>query len=122
MRGHEVRAAEIGERIKQARLEQGGMKQRELADLLGVSERSVIAYESGEVIPYRFMRDLERALGKPSSWILHGDNTPVDTVSELREEMSELTGLVRNLIEKLEEATGGDVHVHDGSGDGQVLK
>ena len=67
-------ALEVAKRVQKARREAEGMTQRELADLLGVTERSVAAYESGEVIPYRFMRDLERYLGKPVGWFLHGDN------------------------------------------------
>lgn len=63
----------IGTRITQARLEQGGMSQAELAALLGLSERSIQAYETGEVIPYRQMRDLERVLKKPVAWFLHGE-------------------------------------------------
>lgn len=66
-------ALEVARRIAQARKEADGMTQRELADLLGVTERSVAAYESGEVIPYRFMRDLERFLNRPVGWFLHGD-------------------------------------------------
>ena len=67
-------ALEVAKRISQARREADGMTQRELADLLGVTERSVAAYESGEVIPYRFMRDLEKFLNRPVGWFLHGDN------------------------------------------------
>lgn len=91
------KAADVGGRIKQARLEQDGMKQRELADLLGVSERSVIAYEQGEVIPYRFMRELEKALGKPAAWFLHGDAAPASNdalileIQALRKEIAALT-------------------------------
>ncbi len=67
-------ALEVARRIAQARKEADGMTQRELADLLGVTERSVAAYESGEVIPYRFMRDLEKYLNRPAGWFLHGDS------------------------------------------------
>jgi transcriptional regulator with XRE-family HTH domain len=66
-------ALEVAKRIATARKEAEGMTQRELADLLGVTERSVAAYESGEVIPYRFMRDLEKFLNRPAGWFLHGD-------------------------------------------------
>lgn len=66
-------AVAVGKRIAQARHEAGGMTQRELADLLGVTERSVAAYEAGEVIPYRFNKELESLLEKPRGWFLHGD-------------------------------------------------
>jgi transcriptional regulator with XRE-family HTH domain len=68
-----VRAKEIGERIQLARRESGGMTQRELADLLGVTERSVAAYEAGDVIPYRFIRKLEEVLSRPATWLLYGE-------------------------------------------------
>ena len=71
-------ALEVGKRISQARKEAGGMTQRELADLLGVTERSVASYELGEVIPYRFVRDLEHYLDKPAGWFLHGDSVAED--------------------------------------------
>jgi transcriptional regulator with XRE-family HTH domain len=69
----ETRAKDIGSRIALARKEADGMTQRELADLLGVTERSVAAYEAGEVIPYRFMRQLEQLLNRPANWILYGE-------------------------------------------------
>lgn len=70
----EQKAKEIGSRIQQARREAGGMTQRELGDLLGVTERSIAAYEAGEVVPYRFLRELERILGVEAAWILHGED------------------------------------------------
>jgi transcriptional regulator with XRE-family HTH domain len=77
------RAKEIGARIALARKEADGMTQRELADLIGVTERSVAAYEAGEVIPYRFMRQLEQLLNRPASWILYGEQAaPADEVME----------------------------------------
>lgn len=84
-------AVEVGRRIAQARKEFDGkgMKQRELADLLGVSERSVAAYESGEVIPYRFIRELEQYLGRPAAWILHGTNV-VDRDEQMFEILREI--------------------------------
>ena len=94
------RSEAIGARIREARLESGGMKQRELADLLGVSERSVVAYESGEVIPYRFMRDLERALGKSAAWILHGEEA-VQNETELISEIRNLRREIAELVAKL---------------------
>lgn len=76
----------IGGRIAQARKETGGMTQEELAALLHVSVRSVQAYESGEVVPYRQMSELERVLGKPVAWFLHGD-AAVRSDSEIMDEL-----------------------------------
>jgi transcriptional regulator with XRE-family HTH domain len=94
-------ATEVSKRIAQARKEAEGMTQRELADLLGVTERSVAAYESGEVIPYRFMRDLEKFLNRPAGWFLHGDGAIStehdDQLAILIEEVKKLRAEVRKL-------------------------
>lgn len=80
----DLNAVEIGRRIAQARKELDGMVQRELADLVGVTERSVAEWEIGGVIPYRHMRRLESVLGKPASWILYGDEgVPADLQGQL---------------------------------------
>lgn len=93
----QARAAEIGARIALARREADGMTQRELADLLGVTERSVAAYESGEVIPYRFMRQLEQLLNRPANWLLYGEQ-PSDGDGDLRQEFADLKASVDELI------------------------
>lgn len=84
-----ARAEEIGARIALARREADGMTQRELADLLGVTERSVAAYEAGEVIPYRFMRQLEQLLNRPANWILYGEATSATDWQEAFAEVSQ---------------------------------
>ena len=62
---------EIGRRIAQARRDRG-LTQKQLAELTGVKERSVQAWEQGETNPYRRMRALERVLELPGSWLLRG--------------------------------------------------
>lgn len=91
------RGREIGQRIALARRLADGMTQRELADLLGVTERSVAAYEAGDVIPYRFMRQLENLLNRPASWFLYGELQPAADEAIVR-----LTERVEKLIEMLE--------------------
>lgn len=93
-----LKAKEIGDRITLARHEAGGMAQRELAELLGVTERSVAAYESGDVIPYRFMRQLESALGKPAAWFLYGEDAirpTEDRLDEVMAKLDEILGYVK---------------------------
>jgi DNA-binding XRE family transcriptional regulator len=77
-----LRAKEIGGRIKQARHEAGGMTQRELAELVGVTERSIAGWEAGQVIPFRWMRLIEDAVGRPAEWILYGDKIQQNTIEE----------------------------------------
>lgn len=94
MVNRDVKAIEIGQRIVAARLELGGMKQEELAELIGVSQRSMQAYESGEVIPYRKMKDLERVLQRPMAWIIHGDEAVVGKDEQLARIESKLDELL----------------------------
>lgn len=94
------RAKEIGGRIALARKEADGMTQRELADLLGVTERSVAAYEAGEVIPYRFMRQLEQLINRPANWILYGEQQNGDV--DLAKQVADLTAKVDQLLALME--------------------
>ncbi len=97
-----IKAQEIGRRIVQARKEAGGMTQRELAELLGVTERSVIAYEHGDVIPYRFLDKLESALGRSAGWFLHGEETAVDSADKRFVEVVALLKELREEVQRLE--------------------
>jgi len=65
-------AQTVGQRVIAARNELG-MRQIDLAELVGVSERSIQAYENDEVVPYRKMNDLSRVLGKSVPWLLYGE-------------------------------------------------
>lgn len=79
-----INAKEVGRRIAQARKESNGMTQRKLADAVGVTERSVAAWEGGETIPYRHIRALEGVLRRPAAWFLYGDQpSEHDDVREL---------------------------------------
>jgi len=93
-----LRAKEIGQRIALARREAEGMTQRELADLIGVTERSVAAYEAGDVIPYRFMRKLEEVLDRPASWLLYGERSAAPAAgrdAEIIQKLDEILVLLR---------------------------
>jgi transcriptional regulator with XRE-family HTH domain len=59
----------IGQRVASAR-RRAGMTQRELADALGVTTRSIQHYEAGAVIPYKHMRRLELLTRTRPGWIL----------------------------------------------------
>lgn len=94
------RGKEIGARIATARKEADGMTQRELADLLGVTERSVAAYEAGTVIPYRFMRQLEQLLNRPASWMLYGDagGSSDETLAALIKGQQDMKDLLAEIV------------------------
>jgi transcriptional regulator with XRE-family HTH domain len=74
----QFQAREIGARIAQARREADGMTQETLADLIGVSKRSIQDYESGATIPWKKMREIARVLDKEVDWFMRGSPEPPD--------------------------------------------
>lgn len=95
---HDVsqRGREIGRRIAEARRE-SGLTQAEVAERLGVSERAFQTHEAGEVIPYRYLRDLEHVLDRPASWLLHGEKAASSEAGEILTELRALRTEVRDL-------------------------
>jgi transcriptional regulator with XRE-family HTH domain len=91
------KAIEIGKRIAEARHEAGGMTQQELAELVGVSVRSIAAWELGDVIPYRHLKELERAMGVDAAWILHGEESTDVRDRQLEEISRKLDEILRRL-------------------------
>ncbi len=69
----QLEAKEIGERIRQARKERGGMTQDDLAALALISKRALQEYEGGVRIPYKHLPDFSRILNRPTEWFLYGD-------------------------------------------------
>jgi len=70
------------------------MSQQEVADLIHVSSRSMQAYESDDVIPYRYLKELSEVLEKPMGWILHGEEAP--------EETGELKPILLDILKELQ--------------------
>lgn len=85
---------QVGRRVVEARRELG-ISQKELAELIHTSERSMQAYESGEVLPIRKLRELSTVLDRPIGWILHGD--------KVESEPSELVPLMREMVDRLDQ-------------------
>jgi transcriptional regulator with XRE-family HTH domain len=92
------KAVEVGERIVEARKEMS-LRQEELADLVGVSQRTMQAYERGEVLPWRKLRELERVLNRPAQWILHGEESVGTPSSEQYQQILEELRAIRSLLE-----------------------
>jgi transcriptional regulator with XRE-family HTH domain len=92
----------VGQRLIAARKEMG-MKQVEVAELIHVSERTMHAYESDEVVPFRKLRELSDVLGRPMFWILHGDKAEqtsgADLVPLLEKALVELKAISKALAE-----------------------
>jgi len=98
----------VGRRIAIARKEAGGMTQGELADALQVSKRSVAAYESGAVLPFRYLGRIETAVSKPTAWLLYGDEALPSPSSIL----AKLDGVLDEIVKRLE---GLEAHAGEGA-------
>ena len=101
MKGHQrsEKAIEIGKRIAEARREAGGMTQEELGELVGVTVRSIAAWELGDVIPYRHLKELEKATGADAAWLLHGTESTDVRDRQLDEINSKLDEILRLLVD-----------------------
>lgn len=80
-------AQEIGARIALARKRAGGMTQETLADLIGVSTRSVQDYEAGVTIPWKYLLPIAKVTKVDVDWLIHGDETEPPEVRELLEDI-----------------------------------
>ena len=74
----------FGERLKAARKEKG-MSQKELAELIGTTPRSVINYEKGTRLPQNIdiVMKISKALDVPSDYLMSGDDEFVIKSGEL---------------------------------------
>jgi transcriptional regulator with XRE-family HTH domain len=107
-------AGGIGWRIARARKERG-LTQEELAELIGVSPRSIQGYEAGKVVPYRRLAQLAEVTNRELVWILEGDvaATAIDDPEVLErlvtavEDVSEQAKRIRLAAERLEHLLGG---------------
>jgi len=103
---------QIGARIAAARRE-AGLTQRELADRLGVTTRSIQNYEAGAVTPYRHLRRIETLARKRVGWILSGDpsgDSMADTIARLEATMERHYALLQEQLDRLRNET---VHLRE---------
>lgn len=94
-----IDSAKVGDRIKEAR-KALAMSQVELAELVHVSARSMQAYESGEVIPYRKAQEISVAINRPIAWILYGDDA-ISPPGDLAPILERISAQLDQIIEKL---------------------
>jgi len=96
----------IGRRIAEAR-RGGGLTQRELADRLGVTVRTVQNYEAGVAVPYRHLRSIESVGHKRPGWILQGgEDQGLDvTISSLHQAMERHQALMQRHLEEMRRHT-----------------
>lgn len=83
----------IGSRIRYARESLLKVSQKELADLIGVSQPSLAYIESGVTKNPRKIEKFAKVLGVPKDWLLvGGELNPSSSIKNLEED-SELTQL-----------------------------
>ena len=104
----QVDAKEVGQRLARARKD-AGMTQKQLGNLVGVTQRSVANWEAGKVVPYRHLRVIEAAVGRPAESLLYSDEARMEA-SAIIEELHHLRELLRQAVRKaaaLERQSGG---------------
>lgn len=102
----ELEHKRIAGRIKKARNE-AGITQHQMAELLGVIQRTYQNYESetNPRIPWDRMSDIERITGKKVEWLLHGDAPDLlATLDGGAGSLSALVQAVQALDAKLDDA------------------
>lgn len=100
----QLESERIGARIAQARREAGGMTQEALAELLGLTPRSIQAYEAGDVIPYKYFKRLEEIFDRPLEWFLRGEETAENgerSLAEIQEELATEVARLRKLNDQM---------------------
>lgn len=93
------RLIEVGSRIKSARLRLG-MEQKQLAEILGVNEKSVSNWEIGLYSPHRHIGPLAAALGVSEVWLWQGagDQPDMDHMVKILEGNNRL---LRSILDEL---------------------
>jgi transcriptional regulator with XRE-family HTH domain len=97
----------LGERIRRARQERG-LTQRELAEQLGITARSLQNYEAGTIVPWRHLGRIEVLTHRRAGWLLRDDETGgalEATIADLLRTMEQHHILLREHLEILERNT-----------------
>jgi len=97
----------IGERISRAR-ELAGLRQEDLADLLGVSTRTVQNYEAGATGAHKHLRLIAEITKVRLPWLLHGEepaqgDPESDKLSLLQGEVAEIREMLYRVLESRDE-------------------
>lgn len=95
-------AREVGARIVSARKEKL-LTQVELAEIVGVSQRSMQAYEVGETVPYRKIREIARVLERPVEYFLYGEAAfvaPEERLESMEKTIQRLAEAIESLSRK----------------------
>jgi transcriptional regulator with XRE-family HTH domain len=91
---------EIGARIQQAR-EKAGLRQEDLADLIGMSTRQVQNYEAGESKPFAKLRAIAAATSTTVEWLLHGDEVKEASDAEVVARLGKVEEQLQEILRRL---------------------
>jgi len=94
----------FADRLKKAR-EEAGLSQRELGLLIGLSDKSISAYEQERVLPpFDIVPKLAKQLNKPIAYFIE-EEEPLDFISirliQIEREIEEFQNLLKDLKEEL---------------------
>jgi transcriptional regulator with XRE-family HTH domain len=92
-------AAEVGDRIREARLAKG-WTQAALGSRMGVNERTVQRWQSGRLPRPTTLTRLAGVLGVPHAYLVETEDV-ADTLVDLQHSVAELTGRVESLSRAL---------------------
>ncbi len=91
----------IGARIRQAR-ERAGLRQEDLASLVGVATRTIQNYEAGDTKPFSKLKEISAALGVKVEWLLQDGAEEQKWLSPLQAELEDGVARLLQVVEKLE--------------------
>lgn len=91
----------VGERIKKIR-EQKGIKQKDLAEKLGISYVMLSQYERGVRTPkYKTVDKIALALDVTPFYLMYGENEPMLSITNVVKEFNNSTELINQKIDML---------------------
>ena len=93
------RLLEVGGRIKRARLA-AGLEQKDLAELIGVTDKSISNWEIGLFSPHRSIGALSAALGVSESWLWEGA-PEAPSQDQLVQILEKQTRLLQSVLDEL---------------------
>src|SRR5574338_571235 len=100
-RKDEKRLREVGIRIAEAR-ETAGLTQKELAEKIGMSERTILNYETGTTSPWGKLREIAAVLDADHAWLAAGEASSLNhdgpDVGEELEAMREELRTIKALL------------------------
>jgi transcriptional regulator with XRE-family HTH domain len=94
-------ARKLGEKIRQARVDRG-LRQIDLAKLIGVSPQSISAFESGKISPApEYLQDIAHHTNRPLHLFTgHKVAEAVARVDEMISELNELKLILTQIVEQ----------------------